>query len=473
MLAGVPTRRYPSAKSVSEARSSPFLLAAGRQTTTTAFNVHIRRYQENQPSNQRSIWKCDDFRASSPIVAACHRVMPRKSSIILQNASRSVTLFDIPRSLELAQGLQFSQEKRILSSSPPQCPWTDLPEPKSTKAIARLEPESIEDLLLRKYLELALQEVKNTGVETWLLPRVTVTLHQQNGRSEPLDGDADSLSKVEPAAPYEQAPLGEHRRDTSFYQNMTNANHLIQPVALFPLVHIPPRSSFVNGFLENSLATFTSVAPRFSLVVIDPPWPNRSARRKNSYSTSPGISSMLPSVVMDSHLADNALVGVWITNKASFRNLILQPGGLFDQWGLELEEEWVWLKITSSGDPIFALESRWRKPYEILLLGRKMSDVVTQVEGGKDEIRSGPGNGIGMTRRVIIAVPDLHSRKPNLKELFEPMLPVQYEALEIFARNLTEGWWAWGNEVCKFQSQDSWVERQKEAPEFEILSVNE
>ena len=34
----------------------------------------------------------------------------------------------------------------------------------------------------------------------------------------------------------------------------------------------------------------------------------------------------------------------------------------------------------------------------------------------------------------------------------------KYEALEIFARNLTSGWWAWGNEVLKFQSDECWIE---------------
>jgi N6-adenosine-specific RNA methylase IME4 len=64
-------------------------------------------------------------------------------------------------------------------------------------------------------------------------------------------------------------------------------------------------------------------------------------------------------------------------------------------------------------------------------------------------------------RKVIIGVPDLHSRKPNLKKLLEDMMGTredEYEALEIFARNLIAGWWSWGNEVLKFQSPEHWAE---------------
>lgn len=74
-------------------------------------------------------------------------------------------------------------------------------------------------------------------------------------------------------------------------------------------------------------------------------------------------------------------------------------------------------------------------------------------------------------RRVIAAVPDLHSRKPCLKDLFErvfcsaqapetSLVCESYTALEVFARNLTAGWWACGNEVLKFNDRKCWQEPQ-------------
>jgi len=68
------------------------------------------------------------------------------------------------------------------------------------------------------------------------------------------------------------------------------------------------------------------------------------------------------------------------------------------------------------------------------------------------------GNG-DVKRRVLVGVPDLHSRKPNLKSIFEQVMKKEkYEALEVFARNLTAGWWGWGDEVLKFQSEEYWIE---------------
>jgi N6-adenosine-specific RNA methylase IME4 len=181
-------------------------------------------------------------------------------------------------------------------------------------------------------------------------------------------------------------------------------------------------------------------------VILDPPWPNRSARRKKSYQiskTSSDIVALLSSIPISEHLAEDALVGIWVTNKPAIHDIVLDRNGLFDAWGLKLVEEWVWVKTTTSGEPVCALDSTWRKPYEILFVGRKRGS-----GNAKEEFK----------RRIIFGVPDLHSRKPNLKVIFEPMLPLNYEALEVFARNLTEGWWAWGNEVLKFQSEEHWLD---------------
>jgi hypothetical protein len=76
-------------------------------------------------------------------------------------------------------------------------------------------------------------------------------------------------------------------------------------------------------------------------------------------------------------------------------------------------------------------------------------------------------------RRILVAVPDLHSRKPNLRELIERIFfsssetgtrgnPEQgkrcceYSAMEVFARNLTAGWWACGDEVLRFNWAEWW-----------------
>ena len=85
-------------------------------------------------------------------------------------------------------------------------------------------------------------------------------------------------------------------------------------------------------------------------------------------------------------------------------------------------------------------KSEWKKPYEILLVGKKTEHKAKQPR-----------------RRVIIAVPDLHSRKPCLKHLVEKLLLWPgCSGLEVFARNLVSGWMSWGNEVLKYQWTGMW-----------------
>lgn len=100
-------------------------------------------------------------------------------------------------------------------------------------------------------------------------------------------------------------------------------------------------------------------------------------------------------------------------------------------------EEWIWIKVTTKGEPVTRLDGVWRRPYEILLVFRHGSYCSTPL------------------RRYMFAVPDIHSRKPNLKEMFSKLIQPT-NVLELFARNLTSGWWCTGNEVLEFQRQGAW-----------------
>jgi N6-adenosine-specific RNA methylase IME4 len=198
----------------------------------------------------------------------------------------------------------------------------------------------------------------------------------------------------------------------------------------------------------------------FDLVLLDPPWPNRSAKRKAAYEQvggMPYLKKMLRNMDIDTYLEHNALVGVWITNKAALRDHVLGPGGLFETWNVGLVEEWVWIKTTTKGHAMFDIDTALRKPYEILLLGRAAPNSWTTMA------HSGH-----VKRRVIAAVPDIHSRKPCLKELLEPYLldPRDYCALEVFSRYLVSGWTSWGNEVLKFNWDEYWVEGASSAEVF-------
>ncbi|KAM0795567.1 MT-A70 [Usnea florida] len=185
---------------------------------------------------------------------------------------------------------------------------------------------------------------------------------------------------------------------------------------------------------------------QFDLVLLDPPWENRSVRRSAKYDTVHESDPMaILRAMLGQHMAPGALVACWITNKASVRDIALES---FQAWNVRLIGEWAWLKTTVCGLPVTQVDGLWRKPYEVLLLGRKDID---EVKDPHQEIQ----------RRVIVAVPDLHSRKPHLKPLIEPLLPKTYRALEIFARNLTAEWWSWGDEVLKYNWEGHWSTREE------------
>ena len=383
-----------------------------------------------------------------------------QSCILYRNPASCVTVLDIPRSIEEAQG---GLPARLISSSPMEHPYPGV-EPKSQKASKSLGEASVDELLLQKRLEFALLEA-NHGLgdhKAWCLPRITeeecCSLPPERKRKRFDQAPSPDKSHDYPSALQEGKP---DRQTVHLADQITDTIHYHNPhpssLAISVGDHhakMPPVSTVLQGDIALTLDTFKSAAPRFNCIIMDPPWPNRSARRKKSYGIAYGtseIKNVLSSLPIQTHLTDDGLVAVWVTNKPSFREMLLGEDGFFERWGLCFVEEWVWLKVTSRGDPICRLDSKWRKPYEILLVGRRCE--------GDRQSREGD-----IKRRVIIGVPDLHSRKPNLSCVVQQVIGKEkgaYEALEIFARNLTAGWWAWGNEALRFQMTKYWSDIQE------------
>ena len=386
-------------------------------------------------------------------------VAPMQPCILYQNSTADITLLDIPRSIELAQG---AESGRLISSSPMEQPYPSV-EPKSEKASKNLGEATLAELLLQKHLELALSEAKNGlgkhGI--WCLPRITENEPLQvpvERKRKRLDQTATSagMDNSESSALQEQRDelvhVSNDPMDTIYYHNPYEKSLSI--VVGNNHAKIPPKSTVLQGDIVPTLEIFASSATQFDFVILDPPWPNRSAKRKKSYGISYGtnnIKTLLSLLPIQVHLSEEGFVAVWVTNKNAFREMLLEEGGLFEQWGVRLIEEWIWLKITSGGETICPLNSKWRKPYEVLLIGRRVME--------ENKIESPE-----VKRRVLIGVPDLHSRKPNIRCLIKQLVGKEegfYQVLEIFARNLTAGWWGWGNEALKFQMSKNWQKQSK------------
>ncbi|KAM3510893.1 hypothetical protein MY11210_005431 [Beauveria gryllotalpidicola] len=324
------------------------------------------------------------------------------SSILYRSPDGATVVLDIPRSLEESQvrlGDENAARCRIYSSAAPVTPFAT-PEPAhGVGPDATASPAAqINALMTAESLRSTLDALSRDYTGEYCLPRLTAPEF-----SSPSPSSSSQAADSEP--------------------------------------YIPPDAHHVHGSIHDTKPSFTQVAPKFRLIIMDPPWPNRSVRRTTArYKTARSLSdvqALLRAVPVPAHLADDGLVAVWITNKPRIAELL---GGVLAEWGLHVAAEWTWLKVTADGRPLCPLDSAWRKPWERLLVAKRVG-------------RPAPD---GLAHRTIVAVPDVHSRKPSLRGLFGDLLDPDYIGLEVFARGLTAGWWSWGDEVLKFQQSLHW-----------------
>lgn len=448
------------------------------------------------------------------------------AATLYENAEKTVTLVDIPRSIVLAQGTTESLERTLLSSAPLDHPFAMVNEPPKSAEDGANTVEASYHSQLRDLISRALEEVRRKHMTDWCLPRVLAPRPEPQWSKKRKVNDIELAQKPEkiarrirsatsdiPGVPCDEATArpansmstpylltgqyGELNEKSGLYktlfQNTTNQASQLRTGSSSnsseDSCYIPAHSLFLQSRIEDSVQTFKFAASsllncstptagpgQFDFMLLDPPWPNASAKRAKSYQiarTLRDTEQLLELMRLEEHIAPSGFVGIWITNKPKIREFLLRkqdvasPGilaeqidctqcnhrssdGLFAQWGIQLIEEWIWVKTTRKGEPVTDLESNWRKPYEIMLLGQRKAAPEVWHHGNSDE---------PIKRRVIIAVPDLHSRKPSVKELIETLMSDsnQYRAVEIFARNLTAGWWAWGDEVLKFNWNSCWA----------------
>ena len=430
-------------------------------------------------------------------------VSASRDAILFQNSTRDVILLDIPRSVSLAQGTPtHPYTAQILSSPALEEPYPST-EPKTRAAkdrLIRTKPQNVaSELFPETLLRQALEEITATKNDVWCLKRnVFISAAERQVKKRKLraiseqdtkTNSTDSAQTVKSDSfTFEESKLslgcfldlidlaalvsnpdGTTHLDTGQIANRLIHNSHPSPLPLSrpksnsqpqKTYTIPPHAKFFLSKITqetalamsmSALTIYPSPSPsagpgQFDFIILDPPWQNRSVKRAAKYETM--RENLDPMEVLQSmlgqHIAPNGLVACWITHKLNVRTAVLEA---FETWDVRLVEEWAWLKVTTKGVPVSELNGLWRKPYEILLVGRKQGNR-NHEDFKQQETKETEDSEI--RRRVIIGVPDLHSRKPNLKALFDDMLPPGYRALEIFARNLTAEWWVWGDEVLKY-----------------------
>ncbi|XP_075388969.1 N(6)-adenine-specific methyltransferase METTL4 [Tenrec ecaudatus] len=213
---------------------------------------------------------------------------------------------------------------------------------------------------------------------------------------------------------------------------------------------LPPKSGFLLSDIS-CIQPLLNCRKKYDLIVIDPPWENKSVKRSNRYSyLSPLQIKQIPVPKM---AAPNCLVITWVTNRQKHLRFVKEE--LYPSWSVEVVAEWHWVKITNSGEFVFPLDSQHKKPYEGLILGRVQENTTLSLRNADEKVLPIPDH------KLIVSVPcTLHSHKPPLAEVLKDYIKPGGEYLELFARNLQPGWTSWGNEVLKFQHLDYFIARE-------------
>ncbi|NWH65272.1 METL4 protein, partial [Geococcyx californianus] len=214
---------------------------------------------------------------------------------------------------------------------------------------------------------------------------------------------------------------------------------------------VPPKSSFLLSDISR-LQPLLNYKKKYDVIVIDPPWENKSVKRSNRYSY---LSSwQIKQIPVPALAAPNCLIVTWVTNRQ--KHLRFVKDELYPHWSVKTLAEWHWVKITRAGEFVLPLDSLHKKPYEVLVLGR--------VQGGEEEALRKAEDVLPIPEhKLIVSIPcSLHSHKPPLTAVLAEFIKPDVECLELFARNLQPGWTSWGNEVLKFQRMDYFTLLQNE-----------
>lgn len=166
---------------------------------------------------------------------------------------------------------------------------------------------------------------------------------------------------------------------------------------------------------EPALQTLCANKQRYKLIVMDPPWSNKSANRnkkQHSYETSHHnllhhLKSQLPMQQEFVDLQHGTLVAVWVTNRTKYVQFVEQE--LFAEWNVQHVTRWYWVKVCSSGEVLVPFDDKHRKPYEMLILGwmAPKQNVNAQLCDAWKQI---------LQPRVFFAMPSgIHSQKPSIR----------------------------------------------------------
>lgn len=185
-----------------------------------------------------------------------------ESSVLFRSLDGAIVIVDIPRSLEEAQVLPGKAiTRRIISTHPIETPWR-MPEPKKDTARYVSPAAAVAELMTLETVKAALEEIRGGYDGPWYLPRVTV---KQANEPAPIR-----------AAELDEIPIKSRKRK----HNPSSLNSEAEKEIPSTSPIIPEQAYPLLGTIDSKREEFLRDAPQFDLVVLDPPWPSRSVKRK-------------------------------------------------------------------------------------------------------------------------------------------------------------------------------------------------
>jgi hypothetical protein len=199
-----------------------------------------------------------------------------ESSVLFKSSDNTVVVIDIPRTLEEAQVLPGQTiSRRIVSSRPVGEPW-QVPEPKKDIAKYVAPSAAVAELMTLGSVKAALKTARADHDGPWYLPRVT---HKQAKELDPpvtggVDADENGNGTANANA---NATQSQKRKYTP--SSLSPEEDSKDGTSRSPF--IPEQSYHLPGTIESQREVFLQNAPQFDLIILDPPWPSRSVKRKS------------------------------------------------------------------------------------------------------------------------------------------------------------------------------------------------
>ncbi|XP_035174431.1 N(6)-adenine-specific methyltransferase METTL4 isoform X4 [Oxyura jamaicensis] len=102
---------------------------------------------------------------------------------------------------------------------------------------------------------------------------------------------------------------------------------------------VPPKSSFLLSDISR-LQPLLNYKKKYDVIVIDPPWENKSVKRSNRYSH---LSSwQIKQIPVAALAAPDCLIVTWVTNRQ--KHLRFVKDELYPHWSVKTLAEWHWVK---------------------------------------------------------------------------------------------------------------------------------